>query len=222
MRWVAICFVVSFGAAAFALRPSIADSAAMWIGLALPYSALGALAIFRLRAEGVLKTRFRYRSGDVAIGVLTGGALLVGSWWGRSTFAPQDTPEAGWLRLIYDQAGDPEALQSSVVLTAVLIFVALLEELVWRGLVLTELTEKFGERGAWPLAALLYALAQLPTLWTFATPEAGPNPLVVFAALGCGIVWSFLAARTRRLIPSMISHVVFTYFAAAQFQLPGM
>ncbi len=222
MPWVAICFVVSFGAAAFALRPSIAGSPAMWLGLALPYAALGALAIVRLRAMGELKARFRYRSGDMAIGALVGAGLLVASWWGRSTFAPQDTPEAGWLRLIYEQAGNPEVLQNSIVLTGVLLLIALLEELVWRGLVLTELTEKIGRRGAWPLAAVLYALVQVPTLWTLSTPEAGPNPLVIFAALGCGIVWSFLAARTRRLIPSMISHAIFTYFSATQFRLPGM
>jgi uncharacterized protein len=222
MVWVAICFVVSFGAAAFALRPAVAHTAAMWLGLALPYAALAGLAIFRLRAMSELKARFRYRSGDVAIGALSGGVLLVASWWGRSEFAPKDTPEAGWLRLIYDQVGDPEALQNSVVLTATLVIIAVLEELVWRGLVLSELTEKLGVRRAWPIAALLYALAQVPTLWTLATPEAGLNPLVIVAALGCGLVWSFMAARTRRLIPSMISHVMFTYFSAAQFRLPGL
>ena len=222
MVWVAICFVVSCAAAAFALRPAIANSAAMWLGLFLPYAALGALAVYRLREMKELKARFRYRSGDVAIGVLSGAALLVASWWGRAEFAPADTPEAGWLRLVYDQVGDPEALQNSVTLSAALITIALLEELVWRGLVLTELTEKVGSRRAWPLAALLYALVQVPTLWTLSTPDAGLNPLVLIAALGCGIVWSFMAARTRRLIPSMISHAVFTYFSAAQFRLPGM
>lgn len=222
MRWVAICFVVSFGAAAFALRPSVAGSLSMWLGLAVPYAALGAIAVVRLRATGELKARFRYRSGDVAMGVLSGAALLVASWWGRSEFAAPNTPEAGWLRLIYSQVGDPSAIQNSVVLTGALVLIALLEELVWRGLVLTELTEIFGQRASWPLAALLYAAVQMPTLWTFATPEAGPNPLVIGAALGCGIVWSFLAARTRRLVPGMLSHVMFTYFSAAQFQLPGM
>jgi hypothetical protein len=48
------------------------------------------------------------------------------------------------------------------------------------------------------------------------------NPLLVTAAVGCGLVWSFLAAQVGRLTPVMISHMAFTYFTIVQFRLPGL
>ena len=39
----------------------------------------------------------------------------------------------------------------------------------------------------------------------------GPNPLLVVAAFGCGIVWSFLRYRTGRLAPAVISHAIFSW-----------
>jgi drug/metabolite transporter (DMT)-like permease len=71
------------------------------------------------------------------------------------------------------------------------------------------------------LAALLYAGAHLPTLITLSDPTAGPNPLIVMAALACGIVWSFAAVILKRLPPVIFSHMAFTYFTAVQFRWPG-
>jgi membrane protease YdiL (CAAX protease family) len=53
-------------------------------------------------------------------------------------------------------------------------------------------------------------------------PVAGPNPLLVIGALGCGIVWTYTALLTKRLPPVIFSHIAFTYFSAAQFRIPGM
>ena len=89
-------------------------------------------------------------------------------------------------------------------------------------MVLHQLTERLGPRRAWPLAALLYALSVAPTIFTLADPIAGPNPLLFIAALGCGIFWTFIASRTNRLPPSIISHVAFTYFSVTQFRTPGL
>ena len=36
---------------------------------------------------------------------------------------------------------------------------------------------------------------------------------VLIAALGGGLCWSFLVERTERLLPGLIAHGVFTYFA---------
>jgi hypothetical protein len=51
--------------------------------------------------------------------------------------------------------------------------------------------------------------------------DAGLNPLLVLAALGCGLCWSFMARMFDRLPPVMVSHAVFTYFSATQFRVPG-
>lgn len=99
-------------------------------------------------------------------------------------------------------ACDPDIVQRSIVYTSLLVLIVICEELVWRSMVLGELTERFGTRRAWPLAALCYGLTALPTLYTLRDPLAGLNPLLVTAALGCGIVWSFLASFKGRLVPS--------------------
>ena len=82
--------------------------------------------------------------------------------------------------------------------------------------------DRLGSRRGWPLAALLYAVALLPSVYLLSDPSAGLNPLVVIAALGCGIVWSFMASLGGRLAPVIISHMAFTYFSALQFRWPGM
>ena len=94
-------------------------------------------------------------------------------------------------------------------------FVPFVEELTWRGLVLSALTADLGNRRAWPIAAVAYGAAHVPTLFTLADPTVGPNPLIVFAALGCGLVWSFVASVLGRLPPVIVSHAVFSYFALA-------
>ena len=103
-------------------------------------------------------------------------------------------------------------------ITGVLGLVALLtvlEELTWRGLVLTDLTERLGTRRAWPIAAILYGACHAPTLFLLSQPGSSPNALVVLGALGAGIVWSFMASLLGRLPPVIVSHAVFSYFAVA-------
>jgi membrane protease YdiL (CAAX protease family) len=72
-----------------------------------------------------------------------------------------------------------------------------------------------GTRRAWPLTAVLYALAHSPTVVLLAAPPAGANPVLLLAAAGCGLVWSFLASVTGRLPAVIVSHAVFSYFAFA-------
>jgi membrane protease YdiL (CAAX protease family) len=50
-------------------------------------------------------------------------------------------------------------------------------------------------------------------------PFAGPNPLVLFAVLGSGLLWGFLVARTRRLPVAVFSHGMFAWAVLVQFPL---
>jgi CAAX protease family protein len=94
-----------------------------------------------------------------------------------------------------------------------------MEELSWRGLVYSILEERMGTRRAWPATAVLYAAAHLPTLILLRAPFAGPNPLLVIAALGCGLIWGLLVARTGRLPVAIASHALFTWGIVLQFPL---
>jgi membrane protease YdiL (CAAX protease family) len=95
-----------------------------------------------------------------------------------------------WLYRIALQLG---TVRPSPGLLALVAVIGVLEELVWRGLVLTALTDSVGSRRAWPVAALFYAAAHLPTVLTLGDPQSGPNPLLAIAALGAGLVWGFAA-----------------------------
>ena len=61
----------------------------------------------------------------------------------------------------------------------------------------------------------------MPTIWALRDKNAGYNPLIVVAALGCGLVWGFMARRFERLLPGMISHVLFDWTVLMMFRLWG-
>jgi uncharacterized protein len=205
---------------AFAFRLELAGSPWFWVALGVPYLALAALALYRLWDDGTLLDVLKPRAGDVSLGVLSALVLLAASWGGRAVLAPAESPRLGWLIRVYAQIGDSDVVQKSPVYTAALLGIVVCEELVWRSMVQGELTQRFGTRRGWPIAALCYGFTALPTLYTLRVPFAGYNPLLVTAAVGCGLVWSFLASIKGRLLPVMIAHAVFTYFALLQFRWP--
>jgi membrane protease YdiL (CAAX protease family) len=219
---VAVVVVATTAAIGFALRPELAGSKAMYLVIAAAYAVLAGWALYEMWDDGTLLDRLSPRWGDLSMGVLVAGFLFAGSWVGRSLLASSGTPGQAWLFHIYLQLGDAAQIERSLVITAVLLVVPILEEIVWRGMVLGHLTNQFGQRRAWPLAALLYAVSVVPSVFTLADPVAGKNPLLFVAALGCGIFWSFLASVTNRLPPVIISHIAFTYFSVTQFRAPGL
>jgi uncharacterized protein len=221
MKFTLLTLAVISTAMAFAFRPELAGTPMFWAALGIPYAALAALALYKLWDEGVLVDVLSPRWGDLSVGFLTAAVLLLASWGARALLAPVDSSRLAWLFRIYAQIGDPDVVQRSVVYTGLLLLIVVCEELVWRSLVLDELTQRFGSRRAWPLAALCYGLSALPTMYTLRDPDAGYNPLLVTAALGCGIVWTFLSSIKGRLVPVIIAHGAFTYFSLVQFRWPA-
>lgn len=206
----------------YAFREASADSVHFWLGVSLPYFFLAAVAIHQMWDEGTLVERLTPRWGDLSIGAVSMIILLFASWAARRVLTPAGTPNQAWLFRVYLQPGNPEHLQRSMLYTLLILLICVAEEVVWRGMVLGELTKRFGRRAALPLSALLYGVAIAPTLWLLRDPAAGLNPLLVTAAVGCGLVWGFLAAQLGRLAPVAISHMAFTYFTLVQFRIPGL
>lgn len=203
----------------FAFHPSRAGTPAFYLWMAVPTVAIAIAGCARAKHDGVLRDWFRLKAGDLTIGILSAGVLFAGSW----AFSKQlKLPELLWLARLYDQMGTPEKLRQNVsALVAVLVVTAVAEEIVWRGLVVSLLEEKIGSRRAWVYQSVLYAVAHVPTIWALADKNAGPNPLLVAAALGAGLVWGFMARRFERLIPGMISHVFFDWLVLMMFRLWG-
>ena len=223
MIQVLVAFVVTAGASAFALRPALAGTTTMWLVVGVPYLLLGAYALRDLWSLDSLVERIKPRWGDLTIGILIAAVLMLGAWTTtRGLLHPPGNDRQAWLWHIYLQLGPSDAIQHSAVLTAVILGIAALEEIVWRGMVLSHLEIRFGQRRGWLLCTLLYAASTVPSIFTLSDPVAGPNPLLVVAALGCGLFWSFAASLQKRLPPVAISHMVFTYFMTVQFRPPGL
>jgi uncharacterized protein len=220
MKLTLLTVALISAAMAFAFRLELAGSPTFWLALGVPYVLLAALALRRLWHEGALARVLSPRWGDFSLGFMTAALLLLASWGARAVLAPAGSTRLAWLFRVYAQIGDTDAVQRSVVYTLALLLIVICEELVWRSMVLDELTLRFGSRRAWPLCALGYGFTALPTLFTLRDPLAGLNPLLVTAAVGCGLVWSFLASLKGRLLPVVIAHGVFTYFSLVQFRWP--
>jgi membrane protease YdiL (CAAX protease family) len=219
---VLVTLLLTFVGMAYSFSEGAAGLPRFWLGVTLPYVPLVALALHQMWIEGTLVEKLTPRWGDLSIGAVSMMALLFASWAARRVLSPAGSPRQAWLFHIYLQLGNPEHLQRSTAYTLLILAVCVAEEIVWRGMVLGDLTERFGRRAALPLSALAYGAAALPTLWLLRDPSAGLNPLLVTAAVGCGLVWSFLSAQFGRLAPVVISHMAFTYFTIVQFRLPGL
>jgi hypothetical protein len=215
--------VIWIGVAAnFAFAVSRAGTASFFLIMAIPTLAIAGIGIVRAKQDGVLKNWIGVRGGDFTRGFL-GAALLFGAAYGFTRIAiPPTSPRASWLARIYLQLGDPTMLRKHITLVvAAMIVMAIAEEFVWRGLVIALLEEKIGSRRAWVWAAVLYALAHAPTAWALRDPVAGPNPLVIVAALGAGLVWGAMARRFERLLPGVFSHILFDWSVLVMFRLWG-
>lgn len=221
MKLTILSVTLITAAMAFAFRIDLAGSPMFWVALGVPYLALAGLALRKLWSEGAFVDVLAPRWGDFSLGFVTAAILLFASFGARAALAPAGSTRLAWLFRIYAQIGDADAVQRSVLYTGALLLIVVCEELVWRSMVLDELTQRFGSRRAWPLAALCYGVTAIPTLFTLRDPVAGYNPLLVTAAFGCGMVWSFLASIKGRLIPVIIAHGVFTYFSLMQFRWPS-
>jgi CAAX protease family protein len=203
-----------------ATRQELSGTSFVFLVPAIPYALLTIVAVVRMKKEGTLSERLRPRSGDLTFGAIVTVMLLLGAVAGRTFLAPHGSAREGWLIRLYQQVGDPDVLQQHmVVVSLAVVVVAALDEISWRGLVYPALEESFGTRRAWPATAVLYATAHLPTMFLLRDPFAGPNPLVVIAALGCGLVWGLVVARTGRLPVAIISHALFILAVAIHFPL---
>jgi membrane protease YdiL (CAAX protease family) len=195
-----------------ALNPWLVEAWQTWTALIVPYLALTVLALRDLHSRQLLRARLMPRGGDVSIGILLGLLMAALGIVAQRALVPTDSANAEWLFTLYAQVGN---VQRDPVSLAALAALVAMEEIVWRSMVLDGLERDLGRRWAAPAAAAAYALAHLPTLWTLAGQSAGPNPLLVLAAFGCGVCWVYLVSNLGRLWPAFASHLVFTYFMAA-------
>lgn len=227
-----IVVLVALGASqAFALPNAGSPKLFAWIGL--PTLVLAAIGVARARRDGELYRRSSFdeggglgwlnvRSGDFTRGFAGAAVLFGGAWAFTRVVMPAGSPRESWAARMYLQLGDPSTLRKEVWLVAIaLIVMAIAEELLWRGLVTSLLADLVGSSRAWVWSAVLYAVAHIPSVWALKDPVAGYNPMILVAALSCGLAWGFMARRFERLFPSIVSHALFDWTVLMMFRLWG-
>jgi membrane protease YdiL (CAAX protease family) len=219
-RLTLAAIVIAVGATAFfAFQPR--DERSFWL-LATGPTALLALVALAHPARAALLERLRPKAGDATVGIFSAATLFVCAYGFTRTVMPASSPRVAWLALLYAQLGDPDDLRGHALrLFVALVLVAAAEEIVWRGVVSDLLAPEVGARLAWVASAALYAVANLPTMWSLRSPNAGLDPLLPIAALGAGLVWGAMAKRFGRLVPSIISHAMFDWAVVVMFRLWG-
>lgn len=139
---------------------------------------------------------------NILLGIVAAGALYAVFWIGNealillSGFLPTLIPDrAGNINAVYANRG-----VLSPLLVGILLFfpIGFGEEIFWRGFVQRRFSLKWSPLSAWLVTTLLYAAVHLPT----------GNPVLILAALTCGAFWGGLYAVTGRLVPVLVSHMV--------------
>lgn len=216
---------------AFQLSHAGDPSFVLWIGI--PTAGLAVLGAIRAYRDGNLYRRRSFdedggggwlnvRSLDFTRGFAAAAVLFGIAYGAARVLAPVGSDRESWLARLYLQIGDPKALRDHVPFAvAALVLIVVAEELLWRGLVISLLEELVGSSRAWVWAAVLYALAHVPTVWALRDPVAGLNPVVPAGALVVGLLWGYMARRFERLLPGIFSHVLFDWTLLMMFRLWG-
>ncbi|MGQ9801352.1 MAG: lysostaphin resistance A-like protein [Candidatus Saccharicenans sp.] len=131
----------------------------------------------------------------LALGV--GSALLLyGVFFAGNIFLKKFFPASGeHLTAIYNLKFGSHQLRISL-------FLALIigpgEELLWRGWLQRHWSAALGPLGGWLGVSLLYGLVHLPSR----------NPVLVLAALVCGLWWGFQYHKFNSLLSNVVSHAL--------------
>ncbi len=211
-KHISTCVAVVAAVLAVATLPALGGSTTPWYVLVAGYGVLAVWCAIVLKRRGELATLVRPKSGDLTLGIVSGLVLAGSAFFVLRFVAPLDDARSGWLFNLYAQFGD---VQGEVPRAAALLMVVAFEEVVWRGLVQTQCVDTLGARRGLLAAAALYALAHAPTAFTLQHAAAGPNPLLLVGALGCGLVWGVIVLLTGRLTPALVCHAVVSYFVSA-------
>lgn len=157
------------------------------------------LAGFAALIRGPDLYRERANAFDIAIGIGSFVALYAVFWIGDKLIRLVFPFTSGQIGSVYGLGQQLPLL----VIAALLVFViGPGEELYWRGLVQWAVTVRWGLGPGFLVGTLLYAGTHL----------VSGSLVIVVAALVGGAVWSAIYAIRQRLLPVMVSHVLFDLF----------
>lgn len=211
---VGLVVVVVMVATGVGFQLTYGATPAFWLIVGIPTLILAAYASYGLGRDGELSELMRPAWGDLTRAVLGTALLYALAYAFVRIVTPPGSGRDAWLMRVYLQFGDPHEMQAHLGVVALSILaICAAEEIVWRGFVTRALSEIAGSRRGWIYASLLYAFAHGPTMWALSDGRLGPNPVVVIAALGGGLVWGGMARAYGSLPPVILAHAAFDYCA---------
>jgi len=206
-----------------AFLPARHGSMSFWFIMGGPTVVLAALGAWRAARSEQLREWITPKWGDFTRGFVAAALLFGVAALFTKVMVPADSPRKVWLISLYGQLGDPKVLEAHALLVAgMIVVIATAEELLWRGHVTALCSERFGSRTGWVWAAVFYALAHVPTMWSLKA-DSGLNPILPLAALGAGLLWGAMARFFGRLAPGILAHALFDWCVIMMFPLwqPG-
>jgi membrane protease YdiL (CAAX protease family) len=170
------------------------------------YPMLGTAAavavVASLALSSSVRASLRPTIRDVVVGSAIGVVLVVGTHLGYAVLAPHLPGLGADVARLYGVAAVTPAR------LAVVILIAVAEELLWRGLLLDALQQRRWLR--WPVAGLDVP-GVLVAAVVYGAAQAGPRSAwLVVAGVGLGVVWGLMGLRSRGLWMPMVAHLVWT------------
>jgi membrane protease YdiL (CAAX protease family) len=181
-----------------------------WVMLTFSTSLLAAIA-FAL-GRPLIRSR-EFTAKNVLVGVLLAALLYAVFYLGNqflllvSRLFPALLPDpAENIASVYANLG---GLSPSLVAFLLFFPIGFGEEIFWRGFVQRRFRERWSARSAFVLTTLLYTAIHLPT----------GNPVLILAALTCGLFWGGFYWATGSLIPVLVSHMFWDPFIFVMFPI---
>jgi membrane protease YdiL (CAAX protease family) len=174
-----------------------------WILLTFSTSLLAAIA-FAIGRPLIPSREFTAK--NLLLGILLAALLYAIFYVGNqflvlvSRFFPALLPDpAGNIASVYANLG---GLSPGLVAFLLFFPIGFGEEIFWRGFVQRRFRERWSARSAFVLTALLYTAIHFPT----------GNPVLILAALTCGLFWGGFYWATGSLVPVLVSHMLWDPF----------
>lgn len=169
---------------------TLAMRVGVWMGIGSTALVLGAVG---LGVSGTVRRQLRPSLRLCGIGAAAGLVMIAATYILFPLVVRLYPGLQAQTESLYQSLGTPTPGK-----LAIIVFIILGEELVWRGAVQTALSRRFGAIPTVLLAAALYGAGHVPV----------GMPLLAVVALCCGLYWSAIRALTGSLVAVLITHIL--------------
>jgi membrane protease YdiL (CAAX protease family) len=180
----------------FIITWTSASIASTWFGI---WPSMGATAIglgigaliYDFEAS---RSLLRPAPRPILMGLLVGGLMTVATHIIYPEIAQLIPWVASETALLYTAFRSPSTWVSTLCIAPVILG----EELVWRGVIQSEFSRRFGPMISIVLTAICYAVVHIPM----------GSPVLVLVGLVCGLTWGALRAATDSLSAVIVAHLL--------------